>query len=141
MATDGDYTSFSDLFKLGREILKTDTFVLHEAQTWASPAKNALVKCLFIFGLSKAERALVADDVRTFRKAKHSCILALQDVISEAEVRQSRADTLGTGRVGVDLHWFNWRESLTLFFIRQFRRRNQPLFPIDMNNYAVYRGK
>lgn len=26
-------TSFSDLFKLGKEVLKTDTFVLHEAQT------------------------------------------------------------------------------------------------------------
>lgn len=25
-------TSFSDLFKLGREVLKTDTFVLHEAK-------------------------------------------------------------------------------------------------------------
>lgn len=26
-------TSFSDLFKLGKEVLKTDTFVLHEAET------------------------------------------------------------------------------------------------------------
>ena len=26
-------TSFSDLFKLGKEVLKTETFVLHEAQT------------------------------------------------------------------------------------------------------------
>lgn len=26
-------TSFSDLFKLGKEVLRTDTFVLHEAQT------------------------------------------------------------------------------------------------------------
>lgn len=25
--------SFSDLFKLGKEILKTETFVLHEAET------------------------------------------------------------------------------------------------------------
>lgn len=28
-----DIMSFSDLFKLGREVLKTETFVLHEAQT------------------------------------------------------------------------------------------------------------
>ena len=26
-------TSFSDLFKLGKEVLKTETFVLHEAET------------------------------------------------------------------------------------------------------------
>lgn len=86
MAARGRYTSFSDIFKLGREILKTDTFVLHEAQTRATPAKKALVKCLFIFGLTRAERAQVGEDVRTFRRAKHSCILALQDIISEPEV-------------------------------------------------------
>lgn len=91
MNPDGSgYTSFSDLFKLGREVLKTETFVLHEAQTRASPSKRALVKCLFIFGLTKTERAQVGDDVRTFRKAKHSCILALQDVISEPEVSSNR---------------------------------------------------
>lgn len=82
-----DPVSFSDLFKLGREVLKTETFVLHEAHARASPAKRALVKCLFVFGLTKSERAKVNDDVRTFRKARHSCILALQDVIFEPEVR------------------------------------------------------
>lgn len=83
---DGSSTAFSDLFKLGREVLRTDTFVLHEAQTRTSPSKKALVKCLFIFGLTKTERAQVGEEIRTFRRAKHSCILALQDVISEPEV-------------------------------------------------------
>lgn len=44
------------------------------------------MKCLFVFGLTKAERAQVGDDVRTFRRAKHPALLALQDVISEPEV-------------------------------------------------------
>lgn len=86
MTADSNFTSFSDLFKLGREVLKTETFVLHEAQTRTTPSKKALVKCLFIFGLTSEERALVGDDIRTFRKAKHPCILALQDVIMEPEV-------------------------------------------------------
>lgn len=84
--TDGSSTAFSDLFMLGREVLRTDTFVLHEAQTRTSPTKKALVKCLFIFGLTKAERAQVGDEIRTFRRSRHSCLLALQDVISEPEV-------------------------------------------------------
>lgn len=87
MVPDGGSTSFSDLFKLGREVLRTETFVLHEAQTRTSSGKRALVKCLFIFGLTKQERGQVGDDVRRFKKVKHSCILALQDVISEPEVR------------------------------------------------------
>lgn len=86
MTADSNFTSFSDLFKLGREVLKTETFVLHEGQTRSTPSKKALVKCLFIFGLTSEERAQVGEDIRTFRKAKHSCILALQDVIMEPEV-------------------------------------------------------
>lgn len=50
--------------------------------------RKCLVKCLFVFGLTKAERAQVGDDVRTFRRAKHPALLALQDVISEPEVGQ-----------------------------------------------------
>lgn len=44
------------------------------------------MKCLFVFGLTKAERAQVGEDVRTFRRVKHPALLALQDVISEPEV-------------------------------------------------------
>ncbi|CAM9228993.1 unnamed protein product [Sphacelaria rigidula] len=109
MTADSNFTSFSDLFKLGREVLKTETFVLHEGQTRATPSKKALVKCLFIFGLTNEERAQVGEDIRTFRKAKHPCILALQDVIMEPEDRfcyliyehmpgGSLTDLLGTGR-------------------------------------------
>ena len=46
------------------------------------------MKCLFVFGLTKAERAQVNDDVRTFRRAKHPALLELQDVIAEPEVGQ-----------------------------------------------------
>lgn len=99
MASDPDYTSFSDLFKLSKEVLKAETFVLHEAETRVSPAKKALVKCLFVFGLTKAERAQVSDDLRIFRKAKHSCILALQDVISEPEVRTSKIECLDVDKL------------------------------------------
>lgn len=36
--------------------------------------------------MSKTERAQVSGDIRIFRKAKHPCILELQDVIAEPEV-------------------------------------------------------
>lgn len=36
--------------------------------------------------MSKTERAQVSGDIRTFRKAKHPCILELQDVVAEPEV-------------------------------------------------------
>lgn len=55
--------------------------------------RKCLVKCLFVFGLTKAERAQVGDDVRTFRRAKHPALLALQDVVSEPEVSQQQNGT------------------------------------------------
>ncbi|CAM9786857.1 unnamed protein product [Hapterophycus canaliculatus] len=102
-------SSFSDLFKLGKEVLKTGTFVLHEGQARGDGGRKCLVECLFVFGLTKAERAQVGDDVRTFRKAKHPALLALQDVIAEPEDRfwyliyehmpgGTLTEHLGTGR-------------------------------------------
>lgn len=37
-------TSFSDMFKLGKEVLKTDTFVLHEAQTRGQGQQGAFAR-------------------------------------------------------------------------------------------------
>ncbi len=51
------------------------------------------MKCLFVFGLTKAERAQIGEDVRTFRRAKHPALLALQDVISEPEVGKDNGAT------------------------------------------------
>ncbi|CBJ49160.1 conserved unknown protein [Ectocarpus siliculosus] len=109
MARSHPPSSFSDLFKLGKEVLKTETFVLHEGQTRGDEGRKCLVKCLFVFGLTKAERAQVGEDVRTFRRAKHPAVLALQDVIAEPEERfwyliyehmpgGTLTEHLGTGR-------------------------------------------
>lgn len=68
-------------------VLSLSSFCGLMCNTLRSAGRKCLVKCLFVFGLTKVERAEVSADVRTFRRAKHSCILALQDVISEPEVR------------------------------------------------------
>lgn len=74
-------------------VLSLFFFFLVMMCNFRSAGRKWLVKCLFVFGLTKVERAQVGEDVRVFRRAKHSCVLALQDVISEPEVRSGRTPT------------------------------------------------